>query len=154
MRADAEVGQDLRPRPVVAGIGGEPELEVGLHRVGAGVLQLVGAQLVQQADPPALVAAEVEHDAASLVSHPLHRGRQLGSAVATRRPEDIAGQALRVHADEHVLTVTELTVDQGHVVGAGDGVAVAVRGEVAEPRGQRASSLPAPPDARSAAHTR
>jgi hypothetical protein len=57
--------EDLRAGAVVAGVGGQAELEVGVDGVAAGVLQLVGLQLVHQADAPALVTAHVEHDAAA-----------------------------------------------------------------------------------------
>src|SRR5690606_2212242 len=59
---DAEVPQDLGARGVVALVLAEAERQVGVDRVLAQVLQLVGAQLVQQADPPALVAAQVDDD--------------------------------------------------------------------------------------------
>ena len=69
----------------------------------AGVLQLVGLQFVQQSDPAALVAADVEHDAAALAATVAERGVQLRPAVAAQRPEHVAGQAFRVHPHEHVL---------------------------------------------------
>ena len=53
-RADAEVAQDLRADAVVALVGLEAEPLVGLDRVEALVLQLVGADLVRPARCPAL----------------------------------------------------------------------------------------------------
>lgn len=44
---------------VLAGVDGEAELDVGLDGVVALVLQVVGAELLAQADAAALVAAEV-----------------------------------------------------------------------------------------------
>ena len=90
-----------------------------------GVLQLVGAQLVQQTDAAALVAADVEHHAAALVGHRVQRGVQLRAAVAAQRAEHVAGQALGVHPDEHVLAVTDVAVDQRDQLAAGDGADVA-----------------------------
>ena len=49
-RLEAEVEQDLRADAVVAEIGLEAELLVRLDGVGARVLQLVGRELVEQAD--------------------------------------------------------------------------------------------------------
>ena len=43
---------------------GKPELDVRLDRVAALVLQRVGPDLVAEADAAALVAAEVDDDAA------------------------------------------------------------------------------------------
>ena len=64
--ADAEVLEDLGGGAVVAGVGRQAEVEVGVHGVATAVLELVGLQLRDQADPPALVAAQVDDDAAAL----------------------------------------------------------------------------------------
>ena len=98
----AEVAEDLGADPVVAQVGGQAELEVGLDRVGALLLQLVGAQLVQQADPAPLLG-EVEEDAAALALDHRQRRVELLAAVAAHAVEDVAGEALAVDADEHVL---------------------------------------------------
>ena len=143
-RVHAEVDQDLRAGAVVAGVGGQAEVEVGVDGVGSGVLELVGLQLVQQADAPALVPADVEHDAAPLLGDGGQRGLQLGAAVAAQRPEDVAGEALGVHADQHVLAVADLAVDEGDVLALVVGAAVADRGERA--RHQRDDGLGDPLD--------
>ena len=54
-RAEPEVDEDLRADPVVAQVHGEPEALVRFDGVKALLLQPVGAQLVQQADAPALL---------------------------------------------------------------------------------------------------
>src|SRR3954463_10527595 len=51
----AEVAQYLRTDAVVAQIVAEAELEVRLDGVAALILQRVGADLVRQPDPPALL---------------------------------------------------------------------------------------------------
>ena len=58
---------------------------------------------MHQADAPALVPADVEHDAAALGGDRRERGVELRPAVAAARAEDVAGEALGVHADQHVL---------------------------------------------------
>ena len=104
MRIDRqpEVDQDLRADAVVAQVDRQPELEVGVDGVQPLVLQVVGAQLVQQADPAALLG-QVEQDAGALALDHRQRGLELLAAVAAQRVEDVAGQALGVHADEHVV---------------------------------------------------
>ncbi len=47
----AQVGEDAGGRGVVAGVGGQPQREVGIDRVEALLLQAVRAQLVDEADP-------------------------------------------------------------------------------------------------------
>jgi hypothetical protein len=91
---------------------------------------------VHQADAPALVPADVEHDAAALVGDGLERGVELRPAVAAARPEDVAGEALGVDPDQHVLAVAEVALHQRDVVGAvehrlvADGAEDAVRGGI------------------------
>src|SRR5580693_3214264 len=56
-RAHAQVGQHLGAGRVLARIDGQAEFGVGVHRVGTRVLQFVGLQLAEQADPATLVTA-------------------------------------------------------------------------------------------------
>ena len=49
-----------------------------------------------------------------------HRVVELGAAVAAARAEDVAGQALAVHADEHRLVAARSRPDEGEVVDAVD----------------------------------
>ena len=106
--------QDLHADAVVALVGLEAEPLVGLDGVEPLVLQLVGADLVGQADAaPFLV--QVQQHAAALLGDPLHRRVELRAAVAARRVEDVAGQAARVDAHQHVLAVADLALDQRDV---------------------------------------
>jgi len=67
---------------VLAGVHGEAELDVRLDGVVALVLEIVGAELLAQANAAAFVAAEVhEHATAGLLDQ-LHRQLQLVAAVA------------------------------------------------------------------------
>ena len=128
---EAEVGEDLRADAVVAQVGREAELEVGLDRVEALLLQLVGAELVEQADAAALLG-EVEQDAATLrPSICSQRLLELRAAVAAQRAEHVAGHALRVHADEHVLAAVDVALDQREMVLVVDQLAEADRAELA-----------------------
>src|SRR2546430_5945331 len=47
-RREPEVGEDLAPDPVFAGVGGKAELEVRLDGVQPALLQFVRLQLVQE----------------------------------------------------------------------------------------------------------
>ena len=66
---EPEVDQDLGADAVVAQVGREAELEVGLDGVAGPLLQLVGAQLVEQADAAALLGDVEEHAAPLLGDH-------------------------------------------------------------------------------------
>ena len=83
--AHTQVGEDLGADAVVADVGGQAHGQVGVDNVGAGLLQLVGLQLVQQADPPALVPAHVEHDAAALGGDGLEGGVEQSTAAKNHR---------------------------------------------------------------------
>ena len=134
--ADAEVAQDLGRGAVVARIRGQPEVEVGVHGVASAVLEGIGLQLRDQADPPALVAAQVDHDTASLGDDPLEGLVELRAAVAAMAAEHVPGQALRVHPGQDRLVARHVAVHQRDVLGVVDGDPVAEGGEVAEPGGQ------------------
>src|SRR5262249_8058455 len=96
-RREAEVGEDLVADPVVARIGWEAGVGVRLDGVRTLLLQLVGAQLVEQADAAALLGHVEQHAAPLLLD--LREGLlELLAAVAAERVEDVAGEALRVDA--------------------------------------------------------
>ena len=54
--AHTEIGEDLRADAVIALVDRQPERKICLDRVGAAVLQLVGTQLISEADAAALLA--------------------------------------------------------------------------------------------------
>ena len=60
-----------------------------------------------------------------------HGGVELEPAVAAHRPEHVAGEALGVHADEHVLGTRDLAAHERDVLGAVEQRLEHVRGEVA-----------------------
>src|SRR5699024_2451509 len=73
--------------------------EVRVDRVRAGLLQGVRADLLPQADAPALVAAHVD-DHAAVARDQVERGLQLLTAVAAVRTECVPREALGVYADQ------------------------------------------------------
>src|SRR5829696_2274130 len=113
-RREAEVGEDLVPDTPVARVGGEAELEVRLDRVEAVFLQLVCAQLVEEADPAPLLG-HVQEYAALLGADAAKREVELLAAVTTHGVEDVAGQTLGMDADEHVFCPLHLPLDQSKV---------------------------------------
>src|SRR6476619_7387819 len=63
----------------------------------------IRAQLVPESDAATLVAAQVDDHAAALTRDLRERAVELEAAVAAHRPEDVTGEALAVHADQHVV---------------------------------------------------
>ena len=110
------------PIPYSRASAAKPRLEVRLDRVEPLLLQLVRLQLVQQADPAALLR-HVEEDAAALLLDPAERQLELLAAVAAERVEDVAGEALGVDAHEHVLLAGDLALHERDVVLAGQRLA-------------------------------
>src|SRR5439155_432704 len=79
----ADVAEHLRGDAVVAEILLETEIEVRLHGIATLVLQRIGADLVAEADTPALLA-HVDEDASAFAGD-LHEGLlQLVAAVAAQ----------------------------------------------------------------------
>ncbi len=93
------------------------------------LLQLVGAQLVQQADPPALLG-HVEEHAQPLAFDEIERGRQLFAAIAAQRVEHVSGEALGMHPHQHVLLTGHVSLHQGQVLLAVEQALVAVGREL------------------------
>ena len=79
------------------------------------LLELVGAQLVQEADSATLLRHVQQH--AALLGPDLgERQLELLAAVAAERMEDVARETLRVDTDEHVLLPVDLAPHERHVV--------------------------------------
>ena len=117
--SDPELSKDRRALAVVAGVDGQPERDIGVDRVGTGVLGHVGAKLVHQADSSSLVTGRVHQDATPLRSDQPQSGTELDAAVATQRSEGVARQALGVESHEHVVAVGDVAHDHRHVDVAG-----------------------------------
>ena len=113
---DAQVDEHLGPDAVLPAVDGKALLEVGLDRVVAFFLELVRPDLVAEADAAPLVAPQVDEDAATLLFDQVERGVQLRAAVAAKRAEHVAGQALRVHADQDVLGARDVAHDERQVL--------------------------------------
>ena len=86
---DAEVDEDLGADAVLPAVDRQAELHVGVDRVAAVVLQLVGLQLVGDPDAPALVAPQVDDHAEAglgdLGAWPPAAGRRSRSAATRTR---------------------------------------------------------------------
>ena len=123
---------------------GRPELEVGVDGVEALVLQVVGPQLVGDADAPALVAPQVDDHAQSLFGDRPWRVCSWCAAVAPQRAEHVAGQALAVHPDQHVVLALRRPHHEGQVGLVVEQALVGVAGELAPLGGD--PGLGHPPD--------
>ena len=126
----AEVDEDLRSDAVLALVRCETELEVRLDRVAALVLQLVRPQLVGEADRSTLVPAHVQHDPPPFLADQLHRPGELRPAVASQGSEDVARQALGVHAGQHAAPLADLSHHESDVRAPVDDALVRVRTEL------------------------
>src|SRR5687767_10730474 len=89
----------------------QPEAFVRLDDVERLILQLVRPDLVREADSAPLLV-EIQQHAAPLGRHALHRRIELGTAITPRGVEDVARQASRVDADEDVLAIPEIPLDE------------------------------------------
>ena len=123
---------------VVAGIVGQAQQAVGLDRVGPRLLQRVGANLVDQADAPALLA-QVQQHAAPGLGDGLQAGLKLSPAVTLQAVERVAGQALAVQTGEYRLAVVQAAQAHRRVLGTGLRVHQAVQVELTPVRGQPAT---------------
>src|SRR6185369_4147113 len=111
----AEIAKDLGADTVVPEILFKAQLEIRFDGVATLVLQRVGLDLVGKADAAALLVHVDEHAFALLIDH-AQRVADLIAAVAARRAEDVAGEALRVHAHEHRVIFVNRILDQRDVL--------------------------------------
>ena len=95
---------------VVALVIVEAERGVGVHRVEAAVLKLVGAHLVGETDAAAFLR-EIEDDAAAGLLQPRQRKLELIAAIAAPRAEHVAGETGRMDAHRHRLGEVRLADD-------------------------------------------
>src|SRR6185437_14644491 len=82
--------------------GIESELLIGVDRVEPFILELIGAQLVDEADAAALLR-EIEQHAAARARDLGDRAAQLVAAIAAQAAEQIAGEAFGMETHEHGL---------------------------------------------------
>ena len=120
----------------MAAVGGQSEVEVGIDGVTTGVLEGIGLQLGDQADPAPLVAPQVDHHSPALGDDLGHRFVELRTTVTSVAAEDVTCQAFRVHPGQYGLGSTDIAVHQGDMLAVVDGDAIAVRREVAVGSGQ------------------
>ncbi len=123
---------------VVAHVRGEPQTLVGFDGVGAGILQFVSANLVQQADTTAFLA-QIEQHAAALVGNRAQCRFELEAAVTAQAEQRIAGQALGVQTTQHRLAVGHVAERQRDMFLASVLVEKTMHGEHAERRRQLGS---------------
>ncbi len=126
--ADAEMLQHRHTDIVAAHVSPETEALIGFDGIGAAILQLIGANLVEQTDAAAFLT-QIEQHAAAFGGNALERFLQLIAAVTAHREEGVAGQALGMHAAQHRRAVIDVAQGQGDVVLAGGLILETVHGE-------------------------
>src|ERR1035437_6022307 len=89
---EPEIDENLVADPPLPLVRAEAELQVGLDRVVAALLQLVGLELVEQADAASLLR-HVEENSTLLLRDAGERVVELLAAVAAKRVEGVAGQS-------------------------------------------------------------
>src|SRR5438309_9588028 len=131
-RLHPEDPQDAGRALVRPEVGGETQDPVRVHRVEAVVLKMVRRDLVRDADPPAFLG-QVEEGATRRLAELRQRGIELGTAVAAFGAEHVPRDAFRMEAHEDVLPSGDLSLDEGHVVLAGEGALERVDAERSVP---------------------
>ncbi len=105
----------IRPHAVVALIGLVTEVKIGIDRIKAIFLQLVGFDLVHQSYAASFLT-EINHGASSLALYHLHREMKLFAAFAPLRAEYVAGHARRMNPDKHRILSSHITLDKGDML--------------------------------------
>ena len=103
--ADAHLTKYLGTNAILAFVGTEAEVYVGIDCVVALLLELVGGYLVHQSYA-ATFLAEIDDEAFALLLDHAHRLVELLAAIATLAAEDVARHAAGVHAHQHRLVLS------------------------------------------------
>ena len=120
--------QYLRAYAVISLVGAEAQVDVGVHRIVALLLQLVCSNLVHQSYAASLLAEVYDSAAPFLLNH-LHCLVELFAAVASLAAEGVARQAAAVHAHHDGFARLPTALDEGYVLQA---VALLAEGDDAE----------------------
>ena len=97
--------------PVIPQIDRKTELLVCFNRVSALILERVGANLIDDADAATFLLLVDDRAPAFLLNH-LHCPVKLAPAVAFDRAKDVAGQTLRMDANERWDIASHLSIKE------------------------------------------
>ena len=128
--SDAEILQYAGGGRVLPLIGLVAERQVGVDRVQALVLEVVGPQLVPQPNAAALLA-QVDQNAGTLLSDAFDRQVELLPTIAAQGTEHIPCEALGMDPDQQFATALDLSQDKGQMLLVIGGVAVQAETELA-----------------------
>jgi len=112
-RADSQVDQDRAGQLITAQVGFETQLLIGLDRIGALILKLIGAQLIEQTDPTAFLIF-VNDQAPTLARNGRESQLQLRPAIASKAVKYIASEALRMDAHQRRIAGNYVAQAQHH----------------------------------------
>ena len=99
---------------VITQVGSKAQAHVSLYGIKTLVLQCISTDFVGQANATALLT-HVNNSAAAFLFNHLQCGCQLVAAVAAQAAEGITGQALAVHAYEHILFAGNISLDNSNM---------------------------------------
>ncbi len=100
---------------VITHVGGKAQGHVGLDGIGPLILQMIGPDLVEQADATPFLT-HIQQNAAARLGDILEGGLQLEAAITAQTEQGIAGQAFRVDPAQNGFAVCDVAHDQGGVI--------------------------------------
>src|SRR5215469_2900394 len=103
--------KDIGTEFVAAVVGFESEMVVGFDRVVAGVLKLIGQQLVYEANATSFLKL-INQDAGTAFGNFAQGEVKLIAAITPAGTEHISGQALRMDAHKYSLYRLNIAFDQ------------------------------------------
>ena len=112
---DMEMTKHLRATTIIALVGLEAKVDIGIYGVHTLLLKLIGSNLVHQADTPTLLL-HINDDALAFLLDHLHGLVELLATVATHAAQDITGCTGRVDTHEDGLVVLPFSLDERHML--------------------------------------
>jgi hypothetical protein len=96
-------------------VGGAAQEQIGVHRVVAKVLKVVGPQFIEQPDSPAFLP-EINQRAASGARDFIEGHLQLACAVASQRSEHLTCEALGVDTRQDIVFSRDIAQHKSDVL--------------------------------------
>mmetsp|Transcript_5688 Transcript_5688/g.35386 ORF Transcript_5688/g.35386 Transcript_5688/m.35386 type:complete len:295 (-) Transcript_5688:455-1339(-) len=111
-----EVGQYLSANGKIPRIDGMPQVQVRFHCIPSLVLEVVGTYFLRQPDAPSFVTAQIHHHAGTFLFQHVQGSLQLRPTITALGSQNVPRQAFRVKPRQHVLAVSNVPFDDGHVL--------------------------------------
>src|SRR6185437_6966686 len=129
--------EDLSSQAVLPQISLETQMAIRFDRIHALVLKCISADLVRESDPATFMPSHVNEHSVAAFGDLLHGSLKLYAAIAAKRSQGIARQALGVNAHENGIA-KRVSFNKSEVLGSVNSASEGVKIEFRTKRARKA----------------